>query len=163
MFRRFILYAGLAAALSFTAVDARADGEKEPGDKDSERSRVESSERRPGRVTPPRRMRYGHASRVHRHRHVHRHVHHHRYVHRGYHRGYRAWDGRYAAYPRRHFFVSGVHTHGYYGIPVNYATVTYRTYVYYTPTYPSLSHAYPPYAHLYNLTRGPIYNKPCLC
>jgi hypothetical protein len=85
--------------------------------------------------------------------------HHHRHHH--WHHVQRPWDGRYGLYPRRHFFVTGVQ--GFYASPVNVATVTYRTYVYYTPTYPSLSYGYPPYAHLYDLTAGPIYNKPCLC
>jgi hypothetical protein len=56
-----------------------------------------------------------------------------------------------------------VNAYGFYGSPVNYATVSYRTYVYYTPLYPSLSYGYPPFAYLYDLTPGPIYNKPCLC
>jgi hypothetical protein len=63
--------------------------------------------------------------------------------------------------PRRHFFVDGVHT-SFYG-PVAYATVTYRTYVYYTPGYPSMTFGYPPYAYAYGLASGPLYNKPCLC
>jgi hypothetical protein len=91
-------------------------------------------------------------ARAHR-RHYH-HVHHHRTA-------YRAWDGRYGLYPRRHFYITGVHGYGY--GPVNVATVSYRTYVYYTPTYPSVSYGYPPYAHLYDLTHGPVYNKPCFC
>jgi hypothetical protein len=92
------------------------------------------------------------------------HTHYRHRHHSGYHRhyGYRGWDGRYGRYPRQHFFVSGVSSYGYPG-PVNVATVTYRTYVYYTPTYPSVSYGYPPYASLYDLTHGPVYNKPCFC
>lgn len=74
-------------------------------------------------------------------------------------RAYRPWDGRYAHYPRRHFYVSGVS--GFYGAPVSYATVTYQTYVYYTPTYPSVVYGYPPFA--YGVGYAPIYNRPCLC
>ena len=140
MLREFVVSAGLAAALSFTATAALADGQKAKVYKDVERHRVVS--RAP----------------VHRHHRVARFHRHHGYRH-----AYRAWDGRYGVYPRRHLFVSGVHAHGYYGSRVNYATVRYQTYVYYTPTYPSLSHGYPPYAHVYDLTPGPIYNKPCLC
>lgn len=72
----------------------------------------------------------------------------------------RHYHRHYHAYPRRHFFVTGVSGYGY--GPVNVATVTYRTYVYYTP-YPSVSYGYPPYAYLYDLTHGPVYNKPCFC
>ena len=46
---------------------------------------------------------------------------------------------------------------------MNVATVTYRTHVYDTSAYPSVFYAYPPHARLYDLTPGPIYNKPCLC
>ena len=46
---------------------------------------------------------------------------------------------------------------------VNVATVTYRTHVYDTPAYPSVFYGYPPHARLYDLTPGPIYNKPCFC
>ena len=46
---------------------------------------------------------------------------------------------------------------------MNVATVTYRTHVYDTPAYPSVFYGYPPHARLYDLTPGPIYNKPCLC
>ena len=145
MIRSFIVSAALATALGFTASAAVADGEKENVHKTTERHRAEFVDHgtRASRHAP--RMRYGF---------------HHRHRHFG-HRAYKPWDGRYGLYPRQHFFVSGVQ--GFYGSPVNVATVTYRTYVYYTPTYPSLSHGYPPYAHLYDLTPGPIYNKPCLC
>jgi hypothetical protein len=86
------------------------------------------------------------------------------YAHRRHHGfGHRAWDGRYGLYPRQHLFVTGVYSQGYYGVPVNVATVAYRSWVYYTPTYPSVSHGYPPYAYMYDLTAGPVYNKPCLC
>jgi len=148
MIHRFVLSAGLAITLGFTASAAIADEEKIF--KDQERHQIEGFDResRLSRPTPARR--HYRAGFYHRHGHYR-------------HRGYRAWDGRYGLYPRRHFFVTGVHTHGFYGSPVNFATVTYRTYVYYTPTYPSLSYDYPPYAHVYSLTPGPIYNKPCLC
>ena len=149
MFSKFVVSASLAAALSLTATAVLADGEKAKVFKDSERHRVETY--RASRVSRASSQRYYRTSRVH-HRHGYRR-----------HHAYRAWDGRYGMYPRQHFFVSGVHAHGYYGSPVNYATVRYQTYVYYTPTYPSLSNGYPPYAHLYDLTPGPIYNKPCLC
>ena len=145
MIRRFVVQAALAAGLGLTASAAVADGQKERVYRDSDR-RVETDSRR-WRHAPVRR--HYRAARYH-HRHYH-------------HRAYRAWDGRYGMYPRRHFFVSGVHAHGYYGSPVSYATVTHQTYVYYTPTYPSLSYGYPPYAHVYDLGSGPIYNKPCLC
>jgi hypothetical protein len=61
-----------------------------------------------------------------------------------------------------HLFIAGMSGHGLPGV-VSVATVTYRTHVYYTPAYPSLSYGYPPHAHLYDLTPGPIYNKPCFC
>ena len=137
MFYRFVFAAAVAAALGFTGTAAVADGEREVF-KDRERVEVDRIERR----APVRR-------------------HYHRTSYR--HRATRAWDGLYGPYPRRHFYVSGVHAHGYYGSPVHYATVSYRTYIYYTPTYPSLSYGYPPYAHVYSLTPGPVYNKPCLC
>ena len=150
MIRRFVVSAGLVAALGVFSSAAVADGMKESVYKDSERHRVETldrdsrlSRRTPGRIRDRYAYRPYYPSRY-----------------RGY-RGYRAWDGRYGLYPRRHFFVSGVH--GSYGSPVSYATVTYKTYVYYTPTYPSVSYGYPPYAHVYSLGSGPIYNKPCLC
>ena len=147
MFHRFVLSAGLAVALGFTASSAIAD--EEQGLKD--RGQVEVLDRESRLLRPAPARRHYRAARV-----YHRHA---RYRHRG----YRAWDGRYGLYPRRHFFVSGVHTHGFYGSPVNVATVTYQTYVYYTPTYPSVSYGYPPYAYVYTLSPGPIYNKPCLC
>jgi hypothetical protein len=144
MVSRFILAAALAMALGFTASQATADGEKERVFEDRGRAETSGREFRVSRRKPVR-MHYRAAS-----HHYHGYRHHY-------------WDGRYGLYPRRHFFVSGIHAHGYYGSPVNYATVTYRTYIYYTPHYPSVSYGYPPYAELYNLTPGPIYNKPCLC
>ena len=144
MIRRFVVQAALAAALGLTASAAVADGEKERVYRDSDR--------RAGA--------FHRDSRMSRHAPVRRHYRVARYHHR---HAYRAWDGRYGMYPRRHFFVTGVHAHGYYGSPVSYATVTHQTYVYYTPTYPSLSYGYPPYAHVYDIGAGPIYNKPCLC
>lgn len=144
MIRRFVVQAALAAGLGLTASAAVADGEKERVYRDSDR-RVET---------------FGRDSRMWRRAPGRRHYRAVRYHHR---HAYRAWDGRYGMYPRRHFFVSGVHAHGYYGSPVSYATVTHQTYVYYTPTYPSLSYGYPPYAHVYDIGSGPIYNKPCLC
>jgi hypothetical protein len=142
MIRRFVVPTALAAALGFTATAAVADGETVS--KNTERHRVEFVDHSHVSRPAPTRVRYGF---------------HHRHHH--WHHVQRPWDGRYGLYPRRHFFVTGVD--GFYGSPVNVATVTYRTYVYYTPTYPSLSYGYPPYAHLYDLTPGPIYNKPCLC
>jgi hypothetical protein len=149
MIHRFVVSAALAAAAGFASSAAMANGQEKVF-KDLERHQIEPFDDE-GRSWHAPRKRY---------RAAYRHHHHH-----GYHRyrGYKAWDGRYGPYPRRHFYVTGVHAHGYYGAPVHFATVTYRTYVYYTPTYPSLSYGYPPYAHVYNLSHGPIYNKPCLC
>lgn len=172
MFRGIVLPASVAVVLSFTA-SALADGQRKPVRKDAERQRVEFRDRDLGlsyreRSSVQHRHRYRTAGYHHRHRYGHSgyrhrlygdggryHLRHHGYVHR-------PWDGRYGHYPRRHFFVSGVQAHAFHGA-VNVATVTYRTFVYYTPTYPSVSYGYPPYAHLYNLTAGPVYNKPCFC
>src|SRR3712207_2225986 len=107
MFNKFVLVAALAAAAGFTATAAVADGQREVV-KDRERVEVDRIERR----APVRR-------------------HYHRTTYR--HRATRAWDGLYGSHPRRHFFVSGVHAHGYYGSPGHYATESYRTHVYYTP------------------------------
>ncbi len=150
MVYRVILPASLVGALIFTASAAFADGQRGPVYKDAERDRVEVLDRDSGvkRRAPVRlhyRFRYRSAG-------LYRHVY----------RRHRAWDGRYGLYPRRHFFVSGVYTNGFYG-PVNYGLVTYRTFVYYTPTYPSVTFDYPPYAYVYGLAPGPVYNKPCLC
>lgn len=151
MVRRIIASAGFAAVLLF-ASNAFADGERETV-KGAEH-RVEHLDRTMdlSRRGPVR------ADRVaYRHRHSYRHAyswHHHRIV--------RGWDGRYGHGPRRHVFVTGEATYGL-PMPVSVTAVTYRTYLYYTPTYPSVSYGYPPYARLYDLTPGPIYNRPCFC
>jgi hypothetical protein len=149
MFRRNVLPASLAIVLGLTATTALADGQKETSRTlmDTER-RVDSFED----LGPSRRG----SVRMHQHRHGYRHYGHHR------HYGYRAWDGRYGSYPRRHFYITGVSGYAVPGL-VNVATVSYRTYVYHTPTYPSVSYGYPPYAYVHDLPDGPIYNKPCLC
>ena len=78
------------------------------------------------------------------------------------HRASHSWGGHHGLHPRRHLFIAGVSGHGLPGI-VNVATVTYRTHVYDTSAYPGASYGHPPYARLYDLTPGPIYNKPCFC
>ncbi len=149
MFRGSVLPASLAIVLGLTASAALADGAKETARTfDNERHRVENLDD----LGPSRRG----SVRIHQHRHsVRRYGHHRHYT-------YRAWDGRYGHHPRRHFYMTGVSGYGVPG-PVNVATVTYRTYVYYTPTYPGVSYGYPPFAYLHDLTGGPIYNKPCFC
>jgi hypothetical protein len=147
MVYRTIAAAGLAAVLGLLASATAADEYKDEAKTLKEvEGRVEYLDRT---ARAPRKY-----ARVHRRHYHHHHVHHHRTA-------YRAWDGRYGLHPRRHFFITGVSGYGY--GPVNVATVAYRTYVYYTPTYPSVSYGYPPYATVYDLTHGPIYNKPCFC
>jgi len=146
MFRGNVLAASLAIIFGLIASAALADGERRPARTfDSEGHGVENLDD----LGPSRRR-----VRTHHYRHSVR--------HNNRHYGYRAWDGRYGHYPRRHFYITGVSGYGVPG-PVNVATVTNRTYVYYTPTYPSVSYGYPPYAYVYDVTGGPIYNKPCLC
>lgn len=138
MVYRMIAAAGLAAALGLSASAALADEDRTAAKIfRSAEDRVEYLDRTVD-VTPRKSVRAHRRPRY----------------HHAYHRHHPA------AYPRRHFFVTGVSGYGY--GPVNVATVTYRTYVYYTP-YPSVSYGYPPYAHLYDLTHGPVYNKPCFC
>ena len=155
MVRKTILSASLAVAVGLTVSTALADGAKETADRhrivDLDRDQRLSHKH----VRVHQRTRYRSAGFRHRYG-----YHRYRYRHRVY--AHRPWDGVYGAYPRRHFFVSGVHAGGFYS-PVNVATVSYRTYVYYTPTYPSVSYGYPPSAYLYDLTHGPVYNKPCFC
>jgi hypothetical protein len=140
MVRGIVLPASLAAVLALPAA-AGADEDRDAVKigRDVERPRIERLDE--DRFSDPRPVRL---QTRHRHRY-----------------GYRAWNGRYGNYPRQHFFVSGVHAYGY--GPVNVATVAYRSYVYYTPTYPSVSYGYPPHAYVYDLTHGPVYNKPCFC
>ena len=146
MVRGHVLPVSLALVLGCMASAALADGQREPAKMPNppERQAIEDLDRGMSRG----------AVRVHRQRHG--------YYHHRRHYADRGWNGRYGHYPRRHFFITGVSSYGVPG-PVNVATVSYRTYVYYTPTYPSVSHGYPPYAYLYDLTGGPIYNKPCFC
>ena len=149
MFRGNISTASLAIVLGLAASAALADSEREAAKSfDNDRHGFESLDD----LGPSGRG----SIRMHQYRHSVRQYGHHR------HYGYGAWDGRYGSYPRRHLYITGVSGYGVPG-PVNVATVTYRTYVYYTPTYPSVSYGYPPYAYVYDVTGGPIYNKPCFC
>jgi len=159
MFRGTIVPAALAAVLSLFAPAASADGEKGALKtlKDTGR-RIEDLDLRA-------RLSSRGSARMHRHHYRTAAFHHGHYYRRAPYRqrtAYGAWDGRYGLYPRQHLFITGVSGYGLPG-PVNVATVTYRSYIYYTPTYPSMSYGYPPYAHLYDLTPGPVYNKPCFC
>ena len=151
MLRRMIAPAGFAAVLGLFASAALADGEK----RTVQESRVESFDRK---VEPPRRAAV-HAPASHRRmalstqHHAHsRHAHH----------AAQGWGGHRGLYPRRHRFIAGVSARGWPGF-VNVATVTYRTHVYDTSAYPGVFYGYPPLARLYDLTPGPIYNKPCFC
>ena len=152
MVRELILSASLAVALGLTVSTALADGAKETADRHRivNLDRGQGLSRKDARVNNYQRAGFRHRYGYQRHPHRYR-------VYAD-----RPWDGVYGAYPRRHFFLSGVRAGGFYS-PVNVATVSYRTYVYYTPTYPSVSYGYPPSAYLYDLTHGPVYNKPCFC
>ena len=155
MLRRMIVPAGFAAVLGLWASAALADGERRTTVQDE--NRVESFDRT---VEPPRREAVRAPRRA---RRTGGYSHHHLYAHgRHAHRADTSWGGHHGLHPRRHLFIAGMSGHGLPGA-VNVATVTYRTDVYYTPAYPSLSYGYPPHAHLYDLTPGPIYNKPCFC
>ena len=154
MLRRMIVPAGLAAVLGLLASAALADGEKRTTVQDE--NRVESFDRT---IEPPRRAAVR-TPRTDRRMAVYAHGHHAHGRHAL--RTFHSWGGHHGLHPRRHLFIAGVSGHRLPGI-VNVATVTYRTHVYYTAAYPSPSYGYPPYAHLYDLTPGPIYNKPCFC
>jgi len=153
MLRRMIAPAGFAAVLGLFASAALADGEKRTTVQDE--NRVESFDRT---VEPPRRAAVR-APASHRRMALSPHHHgHSRHAHRAAH----GWGGPHGLHPRRHLFIAGVSAQGLPGF-VNVATVTYRTHVYDTSAYPGVFYSYPPHARLYDLTPGPIYNKPCLC
>ena len=150
MLRRTIARTAFAAVLGLSASTAFADGEKVPlkVSKDAAHGADHLD-----RIAPPRRPAY---------RAPHRTALYHHRRHHQYRPAYRGWDGRYGPHARRHFVVAGMPA---YELPgaVSVTTVTYRSTVYYTPAYASVSYGYPPYARVYDLTAGPVYNKPCFC
>jgi hypothetical protein len=152
MRRRMIVPAGVAAVLGLVTSAALADGEKRTTVQDENRvelfDRAVEPSRREAMRAPGRDRRIAAYA-------------HHRAHWRHPHRASHSWGGHYGLHSRRHLFVAGA-PHGFPGV-VNVATVIYRTHVYHTPVYPSALYGYPPHAHLYDVTPGPIYNKPCFC
>jgi len=147
-----VLKASLAIALTLTASLAVADDRRNPGPRAAER-RAEATERDSAGVRRPVHLHYRF-----------------RFVPAGYGRrwaerhGYRhaRWHRGGLRHGRRHVVVDGAPARGVLA-PPSHAFVDYRTYVYFTPGYPSVTSVYPPYFRVYGLISQPIYSKPCLC